>query len=161
MGWLNKMKNDKINAIILSDGEVYSSENARALAIISGEEYYSPRQWLKDVADAVGCTCEDEEKRRQHTDMHRFVLLFGALYFNSRTVKHAFFKRYFGFIETKKSRKIATDLIKEIRKEFKKEEELLAAIMLHKVSEFEENGLPEDKAVKLACEWLFDEVGSI
>lgn len=131
----------------------------KANKILSGEETYSPKQWREDLRQATQCDdAEDEATKKRHYDFHKFIIYLGAVLDDFPTIKAAVLEAYPGLAKDKDSKKIATDLIKEIRKDRRDFEELLIAILVRKCLDFEAKGLAEQKAWDLAGNWLVEEI---
>jgi len=131
----------------------------KANKILSGEETYSPKQWREDLRQAMQCDdAEDEATKKRHYDFHKFIIYLGAVLDDFPTIKAAVLEAYPGLAKDKDGKKIAADLIKEIRKDRRDFEELLIAILVRKCLIFEAKGLAEQRAWGLASNWLVEEI---
>ena len=131
----------------------------RANRILEGEERYNLKQWREDLRQELKCEDEDERVQEAHFMVCAGILYIGTCLIDYPEVKRAFLNIFPGFNKDKEGKKLAGELIKDIRKEYRDFEEILVALLMRKNLDFIERGLSEEAAVNLAGKWLQEEVG--
>ena len=130
----------------------------RANRILDGEERYSLKQWREDLRQELNCEDEDEQVRERHFMVCAGILYIGTCLIDYPEVKSAFLRVYPGFNKDKEGRKLAGELIRDIRREYRDFEEILVALLMRKYIDFIKRGLSDRTAVALAGRWLQEEV---
>jgi hypothetical protein len=131
----------------------------RANRILEGEERYSLKQWREDLRQELNCEGEDERVQEAHFMVCAAILYIGTCLIDYPEVKRAFLNIFPGFNKDKEGKKLAGELIKDIRKDYRYFEEILVALLMRKHLDFIERGLSEEAAANLAGKWLQEEVG--
>lgn len=130
----------------------------RANRILEGERY-NLKQWREDLRQELNCEGEDERVQEAHFMVCTGILYIGTCLIDYPEVKRAFLNIFPGFNKDKEGKKLAGELIKDIRKEYRDFEEILVALLMRKNLDFIERGLSEEAAANLAGKWLQEEVG--
>jgi hypothetical protein len=152
-----QLSQEQMNAVEPIENSAFKCEQANR--ILDGVEHYSLKQWREDLRKELDCEGEDEKTREAHFMVCAGILYIGVCLIDYPKVKDAFLNIYPEFNKDKEGKKLASNLIRDTRREYKDFEELLIAIIMRKYIEFIKRGLSKGTALGATDRWLREEIG--